>query len=79
MEKLRGVLNAEVVDGTHLTSKYDIDITWVQSSLNPGSETDDGPSLQQALQQKLGLKLDSKKGPVEVLVIDHMEKIPTEN
>jgi uncharacterized protein (TIGR03435 family) len=32
-----------------------------------------------ALQEKLGLKLESKKAPIEILVIDHMEKTPTEN
>jgi uncharacterized protein (TIGR03435 family) len=79
VEKLRGVLNAEVVDATHLTGKYNIDIMWLQGSLNPVSDIDDGPSLQRALQEKLGLKLDSKKGRVEVLVIDHMEKTPTGN
>ena len=79
VEKLRGVLNAEVVNGTQLTGRYDIDVMWAQSSLSPGSGTDNGPSLQRALQEKLGLKLNSKKGRVEVLVIDHMDKTPTGN
>jgi uncharacterized protein (TIGR03435 family) len=38
-----------------------------------------GPSLFTAVQEQLGLKLDSKKGPVDLLVIDHLEKVPTEN
>ena len=38
-----------------------------------------GPTLQQALQDQLGLRLESKKGPVDFLVVDHAEKSPTEN
>ena len=38
-----------------------------------------GPSLLTAVQEQIGLKLESKKGPVDTLVIDHAEKVPTEN
>ena len=37
------------------------------------------PDLFTAIQAQLGLKLDAKKGPVQMLVIDHLEKTPTEN
>ena len=38
-----------------------------------------GPTLISALESQLGLKLESKKGPVKVLVVDSMNKKPTEN
>jgi uncharacterized protein (TIGR03435 family) len=48
----------------------------------PAASTPDGqsgPSIFAALQEQLGLKLEAKKGPVDLLVIDHLEKVPTEN
>jgi uncharacterized protein (TIGR03435 family) len=51
----------------------------VQSSPDGAPSDDSGVSLLTALQEQLGLKLESKKGPVDTLVIDHIEKTPTEN
>lgn len=43
------------------------------------AEPDNGPTLLQAIQSQLGVKLEQKKTPVEILVVDHVEKVPTEN
>jgi uncharacterized protein (TIGR03435 family) len=40
---------------------------------------DAGPTLLVAVQQQLGLKLEPKKGMVDILVVDHIERVPTEN
>jgi len=39
----------------------------------------DGVSIFTAVQEKLGLKLEGRKSPVEILVVDHAERVPTEN
>jgi uncharacterized protein (TIGR03435 family) len=42
-------------------------------------EAQSNPSLFTALQEELGLKLEQRKGPVDLLAIDHLEKAPIEN
>ncbi len=45
----------------------------------PRDSNDNGPGIFTALQSQLGLKLESRKGPVDLLVVDSVEKTPTEN
>jgi uncharacterized protein (TIGR03435 family) len=85
-------LQHTVIDKTGLTGKYDFTLTWTpEEGSGPmfkgtdggGSRPEpapdaSGPSLFTALQEQLGLKLQSAKGPVETLVVDHVE-MPTEN
>ena len=78
-------LGREVLDQTELDGVYAVALTWVPDpaeepgSLNGSAPAAPGPSLFTALQEQLGLKLVATRGPVEVLVIDHVEESPTEN
>ena len=78
MEKIiaqvSGSTQTPVVDRTGLTGTYDLNVLYVPDDRRLNAETESGPSLAAALQEELGLKLEKGKGPVEVLVIDHLEK-----
>ena len=86
---LSGQLQRPVHDATGLTGMYDLAMRWVEGVGAPSAGTEDaaaaapsgngGPGLFAALQAQLGLKLESKKGVVEVLVVDRCQRMPTEN
>ena len=81
-ETLARQLDRTVIDKTGLTGVYDLKLKWTPDRLL-NQTADDGaidhpPDLLTALQEQLGLKLESAKGPVETLVVDHAEK-PTAN
>jgi uncharacterized protein (TIGR03435 family) len=63
------VLDRAVLDRTEIAGEFDIDLEWTPDE-NPGP----GPSIFTALQEQLGLKLETQKGVVDVLVIDHVER-----
>ena len=69
-----------VIDKTGLTGTYDFHLEWEEASLSDATNPDisDRPSIFTAVTEQLGLKLESAKGPVEVIVIDHMER-PSQN
>jgi uncharacterized protein (TIGR03435 family) len=81
MDALAGILsfqlNRTVLDKTGLTGSYDMHLQWAVDPLTSGTASDDlpGPSLSTALREQLGLRMESAKGPVEVLVIDHAERL----
>jgi len=77
-----------IIDQTGLTGRfnYTLDINSyitdeIRKSQGPnGGPPPDAPSIiAQAMQAQLGLRLDAKKAPVEMIVVDHLEKTPTEN
>lgn len=65
-----------VVDKTSLIGNYDIDLKWTPDDQQ--GTPDAGPTLFTAFEEQLGLKLEPAKGPVDTLVVDHVEK-PSEN
>jgi uncharacterized protein (TIGR03435 family) len=69
-----------VVDRTGLAGSWDFELTFAVENRGPDSPPADpnAPSFFTAVQEQLGLKLESTKGPVEVLVIDSVER-PTED
>ena len=85
--RLGQMLDRPVIDLTKLKGGYDFSLAYTRDlppGLNEGALINgapidtSGPTIFQALRQQLGLRLDAQKGPVEVFVIDHVEK-PTEN
>jgi uncharacterized protein (TIGR03435 family) len=80
---LSGPLGTPVLDKTGLKGKYDFELD-LTSSRNGGPASGDPPAdpvtvFQAALPDQLGLKLEARKMPVEMLVIDRIEKSPVEN
>jgi uncharacterized protein (TIGR03435 family) len=71
---LRGYIGDTVVDATGLTGRFDFTLDFTLDE-NPSAG---GLRIFEAVQEQLGLKLEARKGPVEVIVIDHVER-PTGN
>ena len=67
-----------VVNATNLTDSFDWELTWAPDPSTGGDAALDAVSIFTALQEQLGLKLEPTRGPVDVLVIDSVER-PTEN
>ena len=81
MEQLVGALgsfglNRMVIDRTGLMGSFDVELKWRPDNLRSASttQTSDLPSIFAALQEQLGLRLDSQRGPVEFLYVDSIER-----
>jgi uncharacterized protein (TIGR03435 family) len=81
-----GAVGRPVHDMTGLSGNYEFTLKWTpedkvlsgadSTSTDPG---DRPPSIFTALQEQLGLRLEPRKLPIETLVVDHVERVPTEN
>jgi bla regulator protein blaR1 len=94
VQSLSSLVGRIIVDKTGLTGLYDVKLQWTPDPapagiagavvLGPGGPEaappidSNGPSIFTALQEQLGLRLDSAKGPVDVIVVDSVQK-PSEN
>jgi uncharacterized protein (TIGR03435 family) len=80
---LSNYFDRPVLDETGLTGLYKFDLTWTPDpppNADPSAVAQGpaGPSLFTALEEQLGLKLESKRRPVSIIVIDHIQR-PSEN
>jgi uncharacterized protein (TIGR03435 family) len=82
---LAALLGRAVVDQTGLKGNYDFDLDYDpgERGRNPdppaGTPEPDGEPLLTAIQSQLGLKLEARKAPVEIIVVDHAERTPAAN
>jgi uncharacterized protein (TIGR03435 family) len=90
---LASQLRAPIADKTGMTAKYDFTLEYAPDmagmggppppgsapASGPAATDESGPDVMTAIREQLGLKLDSKKLSVDLLVIDKAEKVPTEN
>jgi uncharacterized protein (TIGR03435 family) len=82
MQQLTGPLQAftgrPVVDRTGLTGAFDFDLQWTSGPIAPAPGAspppDDGPSIFAALQEQLGLRLESTRGSFDVVIVDSIQR-----
>jgi uncharacterized protein (TIGR03435 family) len=90
IEGLSQILRAPVIDETGLKGKYDVTINIAKyipdleaarqaAGGAGGAPMDPIPIIMNGIQEELGLKLESKKVPLDLLIVDRAEKVPTEN
>jgi uncharacterized protein (TIGR03435 family) len=77
-DALASALNRPVQDLTGLSDSYDIKIQWT-ADLPSSTDPTDLPGSVYAAVQELGLRLQVRKVPVEVLIVESAERVPTEN
>ncbi|MGA1984329.1 MAG: TIGR03435 family protein [Acidobacteriaceae bacterium] len=79
--ELADSLGGVVVDMTSLDGVYDFQLRWASDDMSsPGaSDVNPAPSIFTALEDTLGLALQRQKVPVDTIVVDHVDRAPTEN
>src|SRR4029077_13216232 len=69
-DSLSRPVNLPVLDMTGIAGVFDIELKWA-----PEEDSANGPSIFTAVQEQLGLKLEQRKGPMEIIVVDHAERV----
>jgi uncharacterized protein (TIGR03435 family) len=78
VSSLSRYMKALVVDQTGLAGEFEVKLVWTPDD-RPVPEDQQGASIFAAVQEQLGLKLEARKGPMEVMIVDRAEKTPTDN
>jgi uncharacterized protein (TIGR03435 family) len=78
---LRWEFRTDVIDETRLTGHYDVDLRWEtpQMEYAPLAPPYEGPEAKTEFRNKLGLLLEPVKGKIRTFVVDHVDRVPTEN
>jgi uncharacterized protein (TIGR03435 family) len=78
-----GQFDRLILDRTGLSGTFDFALEWgpdpASGSAAPEDHDDRQTNLQEALRDQLGLKLERQRAPVDVLLIDHLDRQPAEN
>ena len=78
VSSLSSLMGAPVVDRTGQKGTYDLDLHYLPDERRIEADLGPVPSLEQAVQEVLGLKLEKGKATIDALFVDHLEK-PTAN
>jgi uncharacterized protein (TIGR03435 family) len=87
-DMLAAHLDRPVIDMTGLTGTYDFTLLYSDDGMKPSelassaslsADPVSAPSLFTAVQEQLGLKLEPRRGPIQILIVDHAEKVPSGN
>ena len=78
-KSISGYAGRPVIDKTGLEGQYIYQLTFNLLSAQSESASDPAPDFFAAIEEQLGLKRESKRAPVEILVIDHADRVPIEN
>lgn len=77
---LSGVLRQPVIDETRMEGRYDVVLTYAPERGPDVAPADgEGTSIFTAIEEQLGLKLEPRKLPADIFVVDRCQKMPTEN
>jgi uncharacterized protein (TIGR03435 family) len=74
LDELATAVDRTVVDRTGLTGAFDLELRFRRETLQGGPSSANDPSVFTAVQEQLGLKLESSRGPVNVLVVDRIDR-----
>jgi uncharacterized protein (TIGR03435 family) len=77
-EQLTNYTDRPVVDKTSLDGRFEINLQWIPDSA-AAQDPAGGATLFQALSEQTGLRLESQRGPIEIVIIDSANRTPTEN